>query len=238
MTSPASPEWVRILEETYLAGGSSMFILHGNVADVVGCQEGAAYTAEPLPDFLTRRLFGGYDLVLYYDPGRGLRPYAGGDARRLAAMNTLLDRILGERPDAVRDATQAFRLLDRLVSLLLVGADERARKTAVLFDYADFICPAEERPGENLATFLNWARSPVIRRVNLLFVLMSESLGRLHPALVQSGYTYEIAVPLPGHAEREAFIAGKYPDLKGDAARLAIMSAGQRHLSSRGTCRL
>lgn len=226
MTSPSWPEWTHKLEETYLAGGSSMFILHGNVSDVVGTEENGKYTVEPLPDFLAQRMFGNYDLILHYDQGRGLRAFSGGDPRRLTTMNSLLDRLLGERPDVLRDPTQAFRLLDRLISLLLVGAEERARKTTVLFDYADFICPAEERAGEHLATFLNWARSPVIRRVNLVFVLMTESLARLHPALVQSGYTEEIAVPLPALPERKAFVANQYPSLSSDTDRLATMTAG------------
>lgn len=226
MPTTSWPLWVQKLKETYLAGGSSMFILHGNVADVVGCEEDGKYAAEPLPDFLTKHLFGNYDLVLQYDMGRGLRASSGGDPRRLTTMNSLLDRILGDRPDSLREPTQAFRLLDRLITLLLVGEEQRSRKTAVLFDYADFVCPAEERAGEHLATFLNWARSPIVRRVNLIFVLMAESLARLHPTLVQSGYTEEIAIPLPQLEERKAFIVNQFPALASDGDRVAAMSAG------------
>ncbi len=226
MSTELRPAWVIKLEETYLAGGSNMFILHGNVDDLVPGEQDGKTVFEPLTDFLTRRTFGSYDLVLHYDLGRGLRAYSGGDAQRLTRMNSLLDRLLGGHPDMPSDPGQAFRVIDRVISLLLVDEKSAAQKVAVLFDYADFICPADDRPSPYLATFLNWARSPIIRRVNLAFVLMTESLARLHGTLVQNGYTEEITVPLASLSERQAFIVQRYPGLSADAERLATMSAG------------
>jgi len=220
------PEWVNRLEETYLAGGSSMFILHGNVGDMVASAENGSASFEPLSDFLSTRLFGKYDIVLHYDLGRGLRAYAGADAQRLTRMNALLGRILGGNIEPTIDPGQAFRSIDRLISLLLVADDAASRKVAVLIDYVDFICAAEDRPTPHLATLLNWARSPVIRSVNVVFVLMTESLARLNGPLVQSAYTEEIAVDLPTFDERKLFVTSQYPPLKYDADRLAKLSAG------------
>jgi len=223
------PDWVMKLKNTYLTGGASMFILHGNVADLMGCAAAdaasASYSVVPLADFLAERLFGDYDLVLHYDVGRGLRPYPGSDARRLTRMNSLVGRLLGEG-DLPRDATQALRVLDRLVSLLLVGEENRTRKTAILFDYADLICPPGDREPEHLATLLNWARSAVVRRVNLIFILMVESLGQLHPTLVQSSSTEEIHIPMPGMEARREFVKRQFPAQAADADRLAKLSAG------------
>lgn len=226
MPSRTWPAWVNKLEETYLAGGSSMFILHGNVGDMVASEENGTASFEPLSDFLATRLFGKYDLVLHYDLGRGLRPYAGSDAQRLLRMNTLIERMMGSRIDPTTDPGQACRLIDRLISLLLTGDDSASRKIAVLIDYADFICATEDRPTTHLATLLNWARSPVIRSVNVVFALMTESLAKLNTSLVQSPYTEEIAVPLPTAEERKLFITSQYPGLRDDADRLALTSAG------------
>jgi len=229
MTEIQWPDWVKKLKNAYLTGGASMFILHGNVADLMGCAAAdaasASYSVVPLADLLAVRLFGDYDLVMHYDVGRGLRPYPGSDARRLTRMNALIGRLLGEG-DLPRDATQALRVLDRLVSLLLVGEDNRARKTAILFDYADLICPPGDREPEHLATLLNWARSAVVRRVNLIFILMAESLGQLHPTLVQSSSTEEIHVPMPGIEARREFVKRQFPAQAADADRLAQLSAG------------
>ncbi len=220
------PAWSEELRQAYLAGTASLFILNGNVSDLVGSEENETYILEPLADFLARRLFGNYDLVLHYDMGRGLRTFAGSDPQRLTRMNSLASRLQGDRGDLPRDPVQALRTLDRLVSLLLVGEENRSYKTAILFDYAELLCPPDERYGEALATFLNWARSPIIRRVNLVFILMTESLARINPSLAQSGHTHEVFLPLPNQAERQMFIARRFVEFADDAERLSILSSG------------
>ena len=225
MDTSGLPGWVDKLKKSYLAGGASMYILHGNVSDVIGSSDGSTYSTQPLADFLASRLFGNYDLVLHYDMGRGLRAFAAGDARRLTQMNSLLARIAGD-VELPRDPTQCLRMLDRLISLLMVGQENRAFKTAILFDYADMICPADDREPEHLATFLNWARSPVVRKVNIVFALMAESLSALNPVLVQSGHTEEIFIPMPSESARAEFVQKLFPGYAAEASRLATMSAG------------
>ena len=221
------PGWVEELKNNYLAGSSSFFILHGNVDDVIGSTDGEEYRVDTVSDFLARRLFGRYELVMHYDMGRGLRPHPGADAARLAEMNRLLDRLVGGVSDLGPEPNKVFRTLDRMITLSLVGSSaSKPRKTAFIFDYADYICPPGDRYAQYLATFLNWARSPVVKRVNMIFVLLAGSLGRLHPALVQSGFTTEIRVPMPTLEERVLFITKRFPDLGGDADRLGKLSAG------------
>ena len=221
------PDWVEDLKGQYLSGSSSFFVLHGNVDDVVGNQTAAGYANEPLADFMAKRLFHGYDLVLHYDLGRGLRPYPGGDPQRLTRMNQLLNRLLGQSADLPREPGHVLRVLDHLANLILVGGAERtAPKTAFLFDYAEMICPPGDRSAENLAFFLNWARSPLVKRINMVFILMAHSLAQLHPALIQSGYTSEILVPMPTLEERQRHIEHVFPHLAGDAVRLARLSSG------------
>jgi AAA+ superfamily predicted ATPase len=226
MSDAKLPLWADDLKSAYISGAASMFLLHGNVSDLVGSDEKGEYILEPLSDFLARRLFASYDFVLHYDMGRGLRALPGGDPKRLTQMNAQIAKSLGDKADLPRDPTQALRVLDRLVSILLVGEESRARKTAILFDYADMICPPDDRGDEHLAMFLNWARSPVIRRVNLIFVLMTETLSRINNILVQSGHTYEVFLPMPGAAERREFIAKKFSAHEKDSERLSVLSSG------------
>jgi AAA+ superfamily predicted ATPase len=55
---------------------------------------------------------------------------------------------------------------------------------------------------------------------------MTESLAGLHPALVQSGHTQEVFVPLPGKDQRRAFITGRFPGSEKDAERLSALTSG------------
>ncbi|MEW6265470.1 MAG: AAA family ATPase [Thermodesulfobacteriota bacterium] len=222
-----NPEWVERLKGQYLAGSSHFFILHGNVDDVVACAVERGWSLETLSDYLARGLLGGYDLVFHYDLGRGLRLNSGGDPQRLTRMNAALHRLAGQPLELPRDTGPVLRTLDRLVTRLLVRpAGEAPLKTAFVFDYAELICPPGDYHNETLATFLNWARSPIIKRVNMVFILLAGGLAQLHPALVQSPHTTEIHVPLPDQAARRTFIAQNYPDLAGESERLAELSSG------------
>ncbi|MBN2711931.1 MAG: ATP-binding protein [Planctomycetes bacterium] len=221
------PEWVEKLKSHYLAGSSSFFLINGNVDDIIGFDDGKNYDLFSISDFLAGKLFGNYDLVLHYDMGRGLRPHPGGDQKRLDEMNALLNRLMGGIADLGPEPERVMRLLDRLIELMLVGRTTTIpKKTAFIFNYADMICPPGDRYSQFLATFLNWARSPVVKRVNMVFILVAGSLGSLNPALVQSGHTTDIRVPMPNLEERKIFIDRLFPDIAHGVERMAKLSAG------------
>src|SRR3954454_13447277 len=66
------PGWARRLSEKYYSRTIAMFVLHGNVHDLVPLKRGAATEYLPLQKFLNQGLFGRRDLVLSYDRGGGL----------------------------------------------------------------------------------------------------------------------------------------------------------------------
>ncbi len=68
----ALPAWARELSEKYYSGVSSMFVLHGNVRDLVAWKRPGGVEFPPLQRFLRDALFGSRDLVLFYDRGGGL----------------------------------------------------------------------------------------------------------------------------------------------------------------------
>jgi AAA+ superfamily predicted ATPase len=224
---PTRPEWIGQLAHTHATGSSSFFILHGNVDDVVGSSDGQAYHLENLADFLGLRHLNAHDLVLHYDMGRGLRIHPGRDDDRESRMKALLGRMWPGLSRLPQEPTPILRLMDRLVVKLLAdSADGIRRKAAFLFDYAELICPAAGREPEHLATLLNWARNPKLRQPDFLFVLMTGSLARLDPDLVQSAYTSEIQIPMPGMRQREQMIRRTRDLDDRQAQRLAALSAG------------
>lgn len=221
------PDWVETLKGYYRSGSSSFFILHGNVEDVVGSLVGEEYTVETLIDYLGRHLLGEYDLVLHYDMGRGLRIHPVGDAGREARMRELLGRLWTGVSRLPHEPTPMLRLLDKLVTTLLhENADGQGPKSAFLFDYGQLLCPPGDRYPEHLATFLNWARNPAIKGVNMIFALMTGSLNLVHPALIRSGHTTEIEVPMPRVGDRWNLAVHGFGYDDGEASKLADLSAG------------
>jgi len=79
----------------YFSGTICMFVLYGNVHDLVRCQGAEKDTFVNLSDFLATQLFGSWDIVLGCDLGRGLRPIAGSNPKRLQGMMQPVTSVLG-----------------------------------------------------------------------------------------------------------------------------------------------
>src|SRR5262249_52519463 len=86
------PAWASQLADLYFSGTTAAFVLHGNTYDVfrIGPDEDRRYGV--LAEFLAEQVFGRWSLVLHYDLGRGLRPLAGSDEKRLQDIVTLANR--------------------------------------------------------------------------------------------------------------------------------------------------
>jgi SpoVK/Ycf46/Vps4 family AAA+-type ATPase len=210
------PSWARELADLYYSGTTCLFILHGNVRDLVrgrageGKGESAGYVS--LPEFLATQVFGSWDLVLYHDLAHGLRPLVGKDPQRLQSMIQSLASRLGEPGAWPRDPEVLLPMLDRLIERILLEDEATRRKSVgILFDYAQYLVPAADLgamargQGTNLVRFLSWAQNPYVKRVNMAFCLVADKLSEVNDRLVQSPHVAAIAVPLPDRAERERF---------------------------------
>lgn len=226
------PAWARELAELYFSGTASVFILTGNVHDLIYCQDKdgkAAYCS--INDFLATQLFGKWDLVLSYDLSRGLRAQTGSDAERLRKMMQYLTGRWGEPLSWPREPDRVLPALDLFTERNLIEPDATRKSCAILFDHAQYLV-AERDLGslpENIAArlvrFTTWAQSPHIKRANMAFVLIADKLSELNDRLVHSPHIGTINVPLPDQAERERFVtqstAGK------DLAKMADFTAAQ-----------
>jgi hypothetical protein len=63
------PAWARELSEKYYSRSFALFVLYGNVRDLVPLRSQDSTTFVPLDEFLSGALFGQRDLVLHYDRG-------------------------------------------------------------------------------------------------------------------------------------------------------------------------
>ncbi len=86
------PAWAKELGQVYFAGTTSMFLLHGNVDDLVRTEERERVDYRNLSEFLASQIFGSWDLVLHYDLTRPPRALAGPSSTRLQEMNARIER--------------------------------------------------------------------------------------------------------------------------------------------------
>jgi AAA+ superfamily predicted ATPase len=212
------PAWARELADLYFSGTTCLFVLHGNVRDLIRGEAGEKAVYLSLPEFLATQVFGSWDLVLHHDLARGLRPLGGEDPKRLHSMVQALSARLGEPASWPRDPDSVLLALDRLVERTVLEDDPGSRKSlGIILDYAQYLVPSGDLgaltkgQGVNLVRFLSWAQNPYIKRLNIAFCLVADKLSEVNERLVQSPYVAAIEVPLPDSAERERFCAWSGP---------------------------
>src|SRR5438477_3840042 len=136
------PTWARELADLYYSGTTSMFILSGNVHDLVRTVDGGADRYVNLEEFLAAQVFGRWDLVIGYDLGRGLRPQAGGNPDRHRSMALTLNSQWGEPPTWPRECDLVLLGLDAYIERNLIEPAENRKSIAFLFNYAQYIIPS------------------------------------------------------------------------------------------------
>ena len=225
------PSWATELADLYYSGTTCVFVLHGNVHDVVRLPADGEIQYCELTEFLATQVFGRWDLVLYYDLSRGLRAIAGQDGDRLRAMSQFLVGRWGEPATWPREPDKLLLGLGAFLERNLIEEPAQRKSIAILFNYAQYMVPAgdldslAEGRAARLVRFLSWAQNPLFKRVNTAFVLIADKLAELNDRLVQSPHVATIEIPLPDRQELEQFVgsatAGK------ELSKLADFTAGQ-----------
>jgi SpoVK/Ycf46/Vps4 family AAA+-type ATPase len=231
------PDWARDLCEKYYSGVTSMFVLHGNVRDLVPWRRPAGIDFLSVGRFLREALFGTRDLVLSYDRGGGLT-FANGDMkadfeRALAGYDsfhgTSFSKGLPRNPDGV------LNILDNYMRLRITDG----KKIALVIDFAETITPAGDSSGmpaedrNSLVIFKRWAQSPTFLQADVTFVLVAENLIELNQGLVQNPGVASIQLPLPDEASRLDYIRASKPLPAGSEAApeaLASLTAGLKRV--------
>jgi AAA+ superfamily predicted ATPase len=201
------------MAEMYFSGTICMFVLYGNVHDLVRCQGAEKDTFVNLSDFLATQLFGSWDIVLGCDLGRGLRPIAGSNPKRLQGMMQPVTSVLGLPATWSRDPDKILDQLELLVQRnLLEEKAENRQRTAFLFEHAQYLLPTGDLASlargqaARLVRMIGWAANPYIKRLNIAFCLITEKLSELSERLVQNPYVAAIEIPLPSVDDRRKFI--------------------------------
>src|SRR2546425_8411747 len=167
----ALPLWAQQLSEKYYSRSIALFVLYGNVRDLVPLKRGNTSEFLPLGRFLNEALFGQRDLVLNYDRGGGIsfaNPDMQADFRHaLEGYDSFHGsehaRGLPRNPDGV------LNLLDNYLRVRIL----EGKKIALAIDFAETIAPAGDvfaMPAEDrnsLVILKRWAHNPVFLQADV-----------------------------------------------------------------------
>ncbi|HET6980474.1 MAG TPA: AAA family ATPase [Pyrinomonadaceae bacterium] len=209
------PVWAEDLRRRYLRGEASMFVLHGNVYDVVLHNGKMMALTEFLTDVLLKE---SKDTVAVYNVATGAR-----FTKRAKTEITVDDLLLANQKDRV------FSALERLLI--------SSTKTAVIMEYAEAIAPSgdpnfqSEADRAAIVTLHRWSSLPEIERGDNVVLLISENLTELAPKLISNPKVAVVEVPMPDvDTRRDAARIADSRLTEKDAERYAGITAGLKSI--------
>src|SRR5678816_998536 len=209
------PEWAEDLRRRYLRGEASMFVLHGNVYDVVLCNNKLMALTEYLTEVLLEKT---RDTIAVYNVATGTR-----FTKRATGVTGLEDLLLATEKDRI------FAAFERL----LIGST----KTAVIMEYAEAIAPSGdpnfqgEADRAAIVTLHRWSALPEIERGDNVVLLISGNLTELAPKLISNPKVAVVEVPMPDYeTRREASELADSRLTEKDCERYAGMTAGLKSI--------
>jgi SpoVK/Ycf46/Vps4 family AAA+-type ATPase len=186
------PPWADDLRRRYLRGEASIFVLHGNVYDMV-LSGGRTLT---LIDFLGNVLLkDSKETVAVYNVATGIR-----FLKRPSGDLTGMDEMLL--------STEKPRVLAAIERLLMSSS-----RAAVILEYAEVLSPAgdpnfqSEADRAAVVTLHRWSFLPEIERSDNVVILIAENLAELSPKLVSNPKVAVVDVPMPDRETRKAAAA-------------------------------
>ncbi len=214
----ALPGWAEELRQRYLKGESSLFILFGNVHDLVFHDNKLVGVS----DFLAQTVLARKETVIRYNLSTGCR-----FARKSPRVDFLPELLLERPPEKV---------LPLLEPLLFTN-----NNLALIVDYAETIAPAgdtsfsSEQDRFAVVTFQRWSMAPQLEASDNVVILLTEVPSELHPRIVANPKVAVVNVPMPGRDERRKIVEHVNPALD-DAwtDRLADITAGLKAVQIKG----
>jgi AAA+ superfamily predicted ATPase len=202
--SPVLPAWADRLRERYVAGASSLFVLHGNIHDLVAWKGGWV----TLRQFLAGMLGRTKEVVCFYDVASGLQfadkamegPWRSGiDARRLLQGRAQL-------PEALpRDPYRLFPYMETFLS-------DVSGRGAFVIEYAETVIPdgdvsfMGEQDRAMRVTLQRWASDPAVLSTDNIIILITDNLADLDRDVRSAPGLTPIEILLPDEGTRKRFI--------------------------------
>ena len=212
------PGWADELKRRYLRGEASVFVLHGNVHDVVHHDGGLISIA----DFLAQVVFEKKDIAIRYNVSTGCR-----FTKKSGKIEGLEDLLLQRTPDKVLPTLERLLFTQNNVGLVI--------------EYAEMVAPAGDASfsseGDRLSVVMlqRWSLAPQLEASDNIVLLMTEVASELHPKIVANPRVAAVRVPMPTLEERREVIRKVNPSLEPAwVDRLADITAGLKSIQIKG----
>ncbi len=218
MANRQLPPWAEQIRSTYLRGEASVFLLYGNVFDLI-LHEGKLL---PLPDFLAGVLLAKKDIIVQFNPSSGVK------FRKKDKTTPHADQLVAAK-DTEEMLTQLERLLRTTDGIGVIG------------DYAEMMAPSgdnsflTEADRRAVVTLHRWSLDRSFENSDNVVLLVTEQITQLSSKIVSNPRMAAVQVPLPDDHERSAIIRLLEPDATArDIERLVSKSAGLKTVQIRG----
>jgi len=205
------PEWAQDFARKYFTKTLTQFLLYGNVRDLVpSYDDEGKLVYMSLRDFLTDDLFASRDIIIFYDRSSGIH-FTDKESqkdfnRALSGYDTIFGTDYAKK--LPKDPVRVFSILQNYFRLRLGDG----KRIACIIDYGETVVPMAEAShysseDRNALVFLQkWAHDPLFMSSDFTIIIIAENLKELNHQLVQSPYTAEIQIPIPGDDSRRAFV--------------------------------
>lgn len=204
------PSWAEELRRRYLRGEASVFVLHGNVHDVVLDGDNLVSIA----DFITHSAMEKKDIVIRYNLSTGCR-----FTKKAGKIENAEALLLERSPDKVLPALERLLFSQNNVGLVV--------------EYAEMLAPASDASFQSEADRLSvvmlqrWSLAPQLEASDNIVILVSEIASDLNSKIVTNPRVAAVKVPMPSVDERRAIIKKVNPALEQAwVERLADITAG------------
>src|SRR5215472_3175953 len=194
------PFWARTIADLYESNAASQFVIYGNINDRM-VLPGSSPSLAALPDFLLGVLMSGFDVVLSYDLGNGIRVEKGAETfSKWPHFQESQKDWKAPRP-AVETLTRYFRYCANLTRL-----NQAAIQVGCIVKNADLLVPALQGGLDYdlnaLASLIrDWSNESLLAGHALATFLLTENLNDLHPLIVNNPRIARVRIDLPSSGE-------------------------------------
>ena len=195
------PSWARSVADSYESNAASQFVIYGNINDRMVLPSPPAPRLGVLPDFLLGALLSGFDVVLSYDLGNGIRVEKGAEIFSRWPHFQESQKDWKAPRAAVETLTRYFRYCANLTRL-----NQPAIQVGCIIKNADLLAPALQGGLDYdlnaLASLIrDWSNESLLAGHALATFLLTENLNDLHPLIVNNPRIARIRIDLPSSGE-------------------------------------